>query len=120
MRYTRPQNAHLRQVNSAFSDIVSLKIPHFIHVRVSTGAVTTILVGQLFFLRFFKLRLPKNLSCYKTSTGSKGIQFRLDTFFVQNNIINTSFPGGVADDGNLPFTSNEIALSVVTLLAMAY
>ena len=53
------------------------------------GAVTTILVGQLF-------------------------------FFVQNNIINTSFPGGVADDGNLPFTSNEIALSVVTLLAMAY
>ena len=37
-------------------------------------------------LRFFKLRLPKNLSCYKTSTGSKGIQFRLDTFFVRNNI----------------------------------
>ena len=67
---------------------LSLEIPHFIHVRVSTRAVTTILVGQLFFL--------------------------------WNNIINTSFPGGVADDGNLPFTSNEIALSVVTLLAKAY
>ena len=67
---------------------LSLKIPHFIHVRVSMGAVTTILVEQL--------------------------------FFVQNNIIDTSFPGGVADDGNLHFTSNEIALSVVTLLAMAY
>ena len=53
LRYARPQNAHLRQVNSAFSGFASLKLHLFIQppnkkTRVTKSNLVTLPISKVF------------------------------------------------------------------------